>query len=111
MNVNDVILFYQTLNLRDQQRLLAILAFEFTIVARGAYAIGEGIENPARIRAINEMQHRLLATLANHLENREDRVPEDVLLRSFAHGARTYGFEQEFEFALKTVAGRVSKPS
>jgi hypothetical protein len=108
VRVDEELAFYRSLSASQQQRFLAILAHELTILARGAYSVGgEGIDNPPLIRAINEMQHHLLATLSKHLEGSTERWPEDVLFRALADSARVKGFEQEWEFALSTAANRI----
>ena len=61
MTAQEIVSIYQKLNPQQQQRFLAILAFELTIVARFGYEVEkEGLSHPVLIRAVNEMQHRLL---------------------------------------------------
>jgi hypothetical protein len=48
--------------------LLARLAHEMTVAARGTYQIGtENILDPVALRAYNEVQHRITGALISHL--------------------------------------------
>jgi hypothetical protein len=108
VRVDEAVAFYRNLSASQQQRFLAILAHELTILARGAYSVGgEGIDDPPLIRAINEMQHQLLATLSKHLEGNTERWPEDVLFRALAGAAQVKSFEEDWEVALNTAANRI----
>ena len=56
---------------RDQRaRLLAGFAFELTLVGRGTYvAQSEEIAAPQKLRAVNEIQHRIASALVQSLGN------------------------------------------
>jgi hypothetical protein len=106
--MEEELAFYRSLSASQQQRFLALLAHELTILARGAYSVGgDGIDEPSVIRAINEMQHRLIATLAKHLEGDQERLPDDVLFNGLAHSARVSGFDRQFAFALNVASERI----
>lgn len=48
--------------------LLARLAHEWTVAARGTYEVGtENVLNPVALRAYNEVQHRITGSLRDHL--------------------------------------------
>lgn len=112
MTVDQALSIYRGLNANEQQRFLAALAYELTILAREAYSVGEqGINHPRLIRVINEMQHRLLATVAKHLEGDQERFPDEVLLQGLSHAAQVGGFEQQFAVALNTAAEQIRKES
>ena len=108
MTAEEIVSTYQKLDQNQQQRFLANLAFQLTILARFAYEVGtEGISRLALIRSVNEMQHRLLATLASHIEADEERFPDDVLFNGMVDEAHTQGFREQFEFAINNTIKRI----
>lgn len=49
---------------KSKAHFLAALAHTLTIVGRNSYAVqGEGLDHPAQLRIVNEIQHRVLACL------------------------------------------------
>jgi hypothetical protein len=65
---------------REAQALfLAKLADRLTLLARGTYDDRYGVADPARLRAFNEAQNRILAQLLRILSTDEHRYPDDVL--------------------------------
>jgi len=81
MEYTDVALGFRQLTANKQINVLAAFGLNLTIVARDTYVVGElGIHAPERLRAINEIQHRVLAHILA-LANQDDRrYPDDVLL-------------------------------
>jgi len=73
---------YIRLSREERIHFLLCLAHELTIVARDTYAVGgRGLQCPERLRAINEIQHRILANCRALLENDPARYPDEVLLQ------------------------------
>jgi len=65
----------------EQIELLVTFAHALTVLARDTYEAGaEGLANPARLRRINELQHRVTSFLLGLLQDGK-RYPEDVFLR------------------------------
>jgi hypothetical protein len=61
---------------------LVQFAHALTILARDTYAVGEdGLTNPARLRIINEIQHRATGGFMALCKNDSKRYPDDVLVR------------------------------
>ena len=58
--------------------LLARLADWPTLMARGTYDSEGGVADPARLRAFNEAQNRILAQLVRLLTGDHRRYPDDV---------------------------------
>ena len=82
MDIADAIAYFSALSLGRKASLLAALAHELTIVARDTYEAGtENLTCPSRMRAINEVQHRLTAFLAALLRGDPRRYPDDILVR------------------------------
>jgi hypothetical protein len=67
---------------RNQQiEALVCLSHELTILARDTYEVGStGLTHPARLRTINEVQHRIIAHVLALLRNDPARYPDDVLV-------------------------------
>src|SRR5436853_3649579 len=66
----------------EQIDFLLDFAHELTIGARDTYAVGEeGLTDPARMRRINEVQHRILGFIIALRRNDARRYPEDTLVR------------------------------
>ena len=66
---------------QQQAILLARLSWELTLVGRDAYEVGtEGLTDPARLRAVNELQHQITQFLRAVLEGDPQRYPDEVFL-------------------------------
>ena len=72
---------YRQLPMNKQIGVLAGFGYNLTITARETYVVGElGVHAPERLRAINEIQHRILAHIGLLATQDERRYPDDVLL-------------------------------
>jgi hypothetical protein len=81
MEYDEMTLRFQQLPSSKQVSVLAAFGINLTIVARDTYVAGElGIHAPQRLRAINEIQHRLLGHLLALVTQADSRYPDDVLL-------------------------------
>jgi hypothetical protein len=66
----------------EKSEFLARLIYELTLIAREGYeAGGEGLNDPQRVRRVNEVQHRLSAFLWALLRGDSKRYPDEVLWR------------------------------
>jgi ketosteroid isomerase-like protein len=78
-----------------QARFLALLAHDTTVWARSSYP--ELLEDSRlvmeRLRACNELQHRVTAQLAHLLEQDPRRYPDDVLVAILFEMGRPAGCE------------------
>ncbi len=82
MDVADAITYFSALSSEEKAKFLALLAHELTIIARDTYEAGEeGLTCPGRMRAVNEVQHRLTAFLAALSRGDARRYPDDILIR------------------------------
>jgi hypothetical protein len=62
-------------------RFLSRLAFELTIVGRDSYIPQtEDLSHPAHLRAINELQHKILSYLCALTSNDRALYPDNVLI-------------------------------
>src|SRR5580704_3676599 len=94
---------YSALPPKGQTRFLAILAHEITVWARNAYPEIEKDREAAvsRLRAFNELQHKVGGQLIPVLEDDPKRYPDDVFVDILFDIARQASCEkqlaQEFE--------------
>ncbi len=57
---NDYLLAFHSMDKLDQLSALGRMIFNLSLCGRDSYAIdGDGIENPSRLRRINELIHRI----------------------------------------------------
>ncbi len=77
--------FYSSLDATNQQRFLARLGYELTMMGRESYEVGtNGLTDPELLRRVNELVHRLLdhlsALLSNKVDRRDDATMVSILL-------------------------------
>jgi hypothetical protein len=81
MTVDEAAAVYSALPQAEQVRFLASFCHRLTIAARDTYEFqAPGVRAPEQLRAINEIQHRVLAHICSLLRERESRYPDDVLV-------------------------------
>ena len=81
MTVDEAVQAFSSLPTDAQTRFLALFGHGLTIAARDTYEFqATGINAPERLRAINEIQHRVLAHIHSLLTNGEWRYPDDALV-------------------------------
>lgn len=102
--------FVASLSNGEKLRLLAHLSYNLTIVARDTYGADGDVKDARRLRALNEVQHRILAALRSLTAGHEEsRMPDEALLAMFfvprddkpLSGLLEFAFEQ----AMAAVAG------
>ena len=65
-----------------QLRLLARFGHNLTVEARDTYVPQtDQVHTPSRLRAINEIQHRVLGHIYSLLINSEQRYPDEVIVK------------------------------
>jgi hypothetical protein len=94
-----------TESLSDSARVLflARLAHLLTICARDTYEVGtEDVLDPRRLRAYNEVLHRVTASVVSHLRREEGYSLESIieLLRSFGVD---HDQTREVDWAVKEI--------
>ncbi len=99
---------FSGLSTEQQIRVLAAFGHNLTVAARDTYEVGAaGVENPERLRDINEIQHRLWAHIASLATSGARRYPDNSLLAiAFTFGDQHLQTQtrQAFEHALKFAA-------
>src|SRR5215831_20614439 len=81
MKVMDPVHMFSNISANDKIRFLSRFGWELTIVGRDAYEPQtEELTYPARLRALNEIQHRILSHLYSLTSHTAQRYPDDVLI-------------------------------
>ncbi len=81
MRVVDPAQMFSRLSTNDKIRFLSRFGWELTVVSRDAdEPRTEESTFPSRLRAINEIQHRILSHLYSLASDCSERYPEDVLI-------------------------------
>src|SRR5262245_40883744 len=84
MTINEATRAYSELPVDAQMRFLAYFGHNLTIVARDTYDFqASTVRAPERLRAINEIQHRVLGHIQAMLTDSEWRYPDDALVSIF----------------------------
>jgi len=85
---------------------LARLAYEMTVLARDTYEPGTlGISDPARIRGINEVMHRVTSRLVDLLRGGADDWNEVTFWQALVGFAKEAGFWEGLTMAASIAAG------
>lgn len=81
MHVQQAIASFRQYCPQEQSAFLLHLAHALTIIARDTYEVGgQGVSQPARLRRINEMQHRVTSFLIALMHQDTRRYPDEVLM-------------------------------
>ena len=82
MNLQSEIQYFSELQPLDQARLMAVLLHELTVEARTTYGASiEHVEDPARLRFVNEIVCRLARFTEQLLADDHNRPADDVVMR------------------------------
>jgi|GraSoiStandDraft_4_1057263.scaffolds.fasta_scaffold825495_2 hypothetical protein len=99
---------FSALTEEQQTLVLASYAHELTLVARGGYEAGtEQLLDPALVRRVNEVQHRVTSAIVSRLASSNKRSPDDVLIDIIAGESERDGrrFVSSFRRAWQTALG------
>src|SRR5690242_18271076 len=89
----------------QKRTFLLRLAHELTIVARDTYEAGtERVTNAPRLRALNEIQHRILGFLIALTNDDPRRYPDEVLAAILLDGGADPELQRQLEQAFDRVA-------
>ncbi|HEX4054289.1 MAG TPA: hypothetical protein VHX86_08490 [Tepidisphaeraceae bacterium] len=93
---------YATLSKAQRLAFLCRLAAELTVCARDTYMPGSNqVAKPERLRAFNELQHRLTGHLRDLATGNRDRYPDDVICGIIFEGARELDAEPALRRAIQ----------
>jgi hypothetical protein len=97
------------LGLPHQAKIEALvhLIQELTILVRDTYEVGSsGLSNPARLRALNEVQHRISSHALALLRNDPCRYPDEVLANIILGHDDDLEFQRQITEAFARVMAR-----
>ena len=81
-SVHDAIESFTRFSAREKTDFLTHYSHRLTILARDTYeAGGQGLTNPSRLRAINEIQHRLTSFLLAIARQDRNRFSDEILIK------------------------------
>lgn len=82
MNIQSEIDYFSDLTALDKGRFLAVMMNELAEEAKGTYGPGpEQVSDPAHLRFVNDLQHRLSRLLYQLLGEDPARPGDDVIVR------------------------------
>ena len=100
MDVDQAVERFRKSSPQEQIDFLLQFAHELTVLARDTYAAGEdGLTHPARLRLINEVQHRVVSFLIALRQNDSHRYPDDVLVRIMLEHPADQDLQQQLQKA------------
>jgi len=109
MKTEVAIAFFSALSVEEKKEFLARLSHELTILGRDSYEIdSENFTNPAQMRAINEIQHRIALHLLSLLIKDNSHYPDDVVVKMIIEHPRNKNFERKTARAFEQIANKFS---
>src|SRR5262245_5975362 len=101
-------------NLPPQEKMYFLIRFAhmLTIIARETYEVGgEGVTEPARLRLINEVQHRITDFLRALVQHDPRRYPDDVLMKIILDHPDDLGLQQQVQEAVARLIAQMAIPT
>jgi hypothetical protein len=81
MDLSEAIKEFGALTAEQRLRFIALFGHNLTVAARDTYVFqAPGVRAPERLRAINEIQHRVFGHLRALLNEGEWRYPDDAFV-------------------------------
>ena len=109
MTVDQAIEIFRNYSRREKIDFLFHLAHALTILARDTYeARGEGLSQPARLRRITEVQHRVLSGIIALMKNEAKRYPDEVLVRLVLEHPADRDLQQQLEQAFSQLTEQMA---
>ena len=94
----------------ENARMLAMLCHELTILARDTYGEGNEVEAPSRLRAINEIEHRMTGLLlAETFEHNVSDSPHDTIVKTFFSDREDKHLQQLLAFSFERASHRFER--
>jgi hypothetical protein len=109
MTTTQAINKFSSLSPEEKIDFLIRLSQELTIVARDSYeAGGTGLTNPARVRLLNEVQHRIAGCLQALVKDSPKRYPDDVLVKIILEHPEDVELQQQLHVAFGRLSGAIT---
>jgi hypothetical protein len=87
-------------------RIVAMLCHELTIVARESYGEGTEVRVPHRLRAVNEIEHRMTGFLIDLLERGGSDCAHDAIVKFFFSDREDRHLQSLLAFSFERVIRR-----
>ena len=91
-------------------QMVAMLCHDLTVVARDTYGEGTDVRVPARLRLLNEIEHRITGFLIHLLEGQNSRVPDNAIAEIFFGDREDKYLKHLLAFAFASVARTFQQP-
>lgn len=102
MEINKVISLYSNESKLQQVNFLSCLGHQITIFARDSYDPNtDFLSNPAQLRCVNEIMHRLLGQQSKLLLGDQERYPDDVFIKMIFDMASKCAFEHYLSLGVR----------
>jgi DNA-binding transcriptional LysR family regulator len=112
MNVHQAVNTFSHYSPQEKSDFLLQLAHALTIIARDTYEVeGEGLTQPARLRRINEVQHRIASFLVALMRQDGQRYPDDVLVRLILEHADDLELQRQLQEAVSHLMAQMAIPT
>jgi hypothetical protein len=109
MDVQRAIEIYHKRSAQEKTEFLLRLAHTLTILARDTYEVGgDSVTEPARLRRISELLHRVLGSLLASRRDNRKRYPDDVLVRLILEHPEDLELQLQLERAFERLLGELS---
>lgn len=102
MVMDSLVSLFQKLPSSQKALFLSVIAHNLTILARDTYVAGtDAVADPKRLKAFNELQHKLMGQLLAILLDEENRYPDDVFFAMVFDMATQSGLTAELNHSAK----------
>ena len=109
MTVHQAIEIFHNYSPQEKIDFLVHLAHALTILARDTYEVGgEGLTQPARLRRITEVQHRVLGSIIALTKDETKRYPDEVLVRLILEHPEDRDLQQQLEQAFSHLTAQMA---
>jgi hypothetical protein len=101
---------FSSLSTNDKIRFLSRLGWELTVTGRDSYEPQtEELTHPGRLRAINEIQHRILDHVYSLASEISERYPDDVLIAIILEESGDRTLNEQVQYAFDRAAEFLDK--
>lgn len=108
VSVEHAVLRYSALSHEQKLAFLARYGHELTITARDTYVVqSEDVSDPPRLRAINEIQHRVFDHIMALLNQNERRFDDQTIVRILLNATASMPLRSQTAYAFERAYERV----
>lgn len=112
MTLSQAIDTFSNYSPQAQIDFLVHFAHTLTILARDTYEVGEeGLTQPARLRRMNEVQHRIMGFVLALMKQEVKRYPDHVFVRLLLDHPDDLDLQQQLREAFGHLTGQMASPT